>query len=479
MKKFILTTILALLAIAAGARVKLPPVLGSNMVLQQDSDVKIWGRANPGAKIQITTSWDGKRHKTEASDSGEWAVTVHTPLAGGPWSIVCSDGEEVVLDNVLTGEVWFCSGQSNMEMPMQGFPGSPVEGFSEAMASATSDVPVRMFLADVKDGKLTKIVSRTPLDECEVEWHLNNPGDVAVTSAVAYYFASILQSKMNVPVGIIVASHGGTRIETWMDRQALEGFAHVDKTAFEAQGPVTDPYTTPSVLYNSKLHPFFPYVIKGMIWYQGENNCANPEDYSKLLPAFVKMLREEWQAKLPFYYVQVTPFHSYWGTANSGARLREHQWLGGKDIQDCSMVCTADLGDYHYIHFPKKRQVAERLVNLALAKTYGREGLWCESPSFKDMEIREGKAYIGVDNAPLGLCPMFIPLVDFEIAGEDRVFHPADAMIYESDPRHIVVSSPEVPAPVAVRYGYSDYLSGQVKNNAGLPLIPFRTDNWD
>ena len=177
--------------------------------------------------------------------------------------------------------------------------------------------------------------------------------------------------------------------------------------------------------------------------------------------------------------MQVTPFHSYWGTANSGARLREHQWLGGKDIQDCSMVCTADLGDYHYIHFPKKRQVAERLVNLALAKTYGREGLWCESPSFKDMEIREGKAYIGVDNAPLGLCPMFIPLVDFEIAGEDRVFHPADAMIYESDPRHIVVSSPEVPAPVAVRYGYSDYLSGQVKNNAGLPLIPFRTDNWD
>lgn len=478
MKKILMLIASAFCGIALNAEVILPPVIGDNMVLMQNSEVKLWGKTAPGRKIKIKTSWDGSSYRSVADENGRFEVIVNTGDAGGPYEISFSDGQTKTVGNVMLGEVWFCSGQSNMEMPMQGFDGCPVDGFNEAMVKADAGIPVRMFLADVKDGDWTKVVSKKPMDECDGSWRVNTPENAAQTSAVAYFFASRLQEVLKIPVGVIVASHGGSWIEAWMDREAMKSFKHLDMSDLDNDGPVRDPYRTPGVLYNSKIHPFLKYSIRGMLWFQGENNCANPEMYKELLPSFVRMLRDRWQEKLPFYYVQVTPFHSYWGTENSGGRLRENQYLGGLEIQDCGMVCTADLGDYDYIHFPQKAQVAERLLYWALAKTYGKTGIWCESPSFKNLETRDGKAYVSVDHAPVGLCPMFVQLKDFEIAGEDRVFHPAEAIIYESDPHHIVVSSPQVVHPVAVRYGYKDFPQGCVKNTAGLPLIPFRSDNW-
>ncbi|MGN1210237.1 MAG: sialate O-acetylesterase, partial [Candidatus Cryptobacteroides sp.] len=396
MKKIFAFIASALSGIALNAEVILPPVLGNNMVLMQQSEVMLWGKANPESRIRINTSWDGRTYRTVAGSDGRFEVKIKTAEAGGPYRITFNDGQTTALENIMLGEVWFCSGQSNMEMPMQGFDGCPVEGFNEAMVKADARIPVRMFLADVKDGEWTKVVSKTPMEECEGSWRVNTPENAAQTSAVAYFFATRLQEVLNVPVGVIVASHGGSWIETWMDRKTIKPFSHPDMSDLDKDGPVADPYRTPTVLFNSKLYPFFKYSVRGMLWFQGENNCANPEMYSKLLPAYVKMLRERWQETLPFYYVQVTPFHSYWGSANSGGRLRENQYLGGLGIPDCGMVCTADLGDYHYIHFPRKAQVAERLLWWALAKTYGKSGIWCESPSFKSLDIKDGKAYVSV-----------------------------------------------------------------------------------
>lgn len=475
--------LIALLAIggqqAVTAKVKLPHVLASNMVLQQDSNVKLWGKAKPNAKLSVKTSWDNKTYKTTVANDSTWLVTVKTPKADNkPYQIVFNDGEKTQLDNILIGEVWFCSGQSNMEMPMRGFDRQPLRGTNAIIAKQKPTTPIRMFITDSKKGSWFRQFSKTPQADCYGEWLDNRPENVSVTSATAYFFAQYLQDVLDVPVGLIVSTLGGAKVEPWMSREAISQFKDI-KLDILNNDKKPNIWQDPCVLYNAKIAPFLNYNIKGFLWYQGESNRNNADQYRYLMEAFVKDLRGKWGlGELPFYFVQIAPYRYGNPDATDAAKLREVQALNAKEIPNSGMVCTLDIGAPNFIHPVDKETVGTRLALLALGQTYGRKGFGYLTPTYKSMEKKDGKIYINMDNAPYGgVCPMWTSLKGFEIAGEDKVFHPAFAEVEEKTCR-LAVSSKDVPNPVAVRYCYHNYAEASVFNLYGLPLTPFRTDNW-
>lgn len=475
--------LIALLAIggqqAVTAKVKLPHVLASNMVLQQDSNVKLWGKAKPNAKLSIKTSWDNKTYKTTVANDSTWLVTVKTPKADNKaYQIVFNDGEKTQLDNILMGEVWFCSGQSNMEMPMRGFDRQPLRGTNAIIAKQKPTTPIRMFITDSKKGSWFRQFSKTPQADCYGEWLDNRPENVSVTSAAAYFFATYLQDVLDTPVGLIVSTLGGAKVEPWMSREAISQFKDI-KLDILNNDKKPNIWQDPCVLYNAKIAPFLNYNIKGFLWYQGESNRNNADQYRYLMEAFVKDLRGKWGlGELPFYFVQIAPYRYGNPDATDAAKLREVQALNAKEIPNSGMVCTLDIGAPNFIHPVDKETVGTRLALLALGQTYGRKGFGYLTPTYKSMEKKDGKIYINMDNAPYGgVCPMWTSLKGFEIAGEDKVFHPAFAEVEEKTCR-LAVSSKDVPNPVAVRYCYHNYAEASVFNLYGLPLAPFRTDNW-
>ena len=475
--------LIALLAIggqqAVTAKVKLPHVLASNMVLQQDSNVKLWGKAKPNAKLSIKTSWDNKTYKTTVANDSTWLVTVKTPKADNKaYQIVFNDGEKTQLDNILMGEVWFCSGQSNMEMPMRGFDRQPLRGTNAIIAKQKPTTPIRMFITDSKKGSWFRQFSKTPQEDCYGEWLDNRPENVSVTSATGYFFAQYLQDVLDVPVGLIVSTLGGAKVEPWMSREAISQFKDI-KLDILNNDKKPNIWQDPCVLYNAKIAPFLNYNIKGFLWYQGESNRNNADQYRYLMEAFVKDLRGKWGlGELPFYFVQIAPYRYGNPDATDAAKLREVQALNAKEIPNSGMVCTLDIGAPNFIHPVDKETVGTRLALLALGQTYGRKGFGYLTPTYKSMEKKDGKIYINMDNAPYGgVCPMWTSLKGFEIAGEDKVFHPAFAEVEEKTCR-LAVSSKDVPNPVAVRYCYHNYAEASVFNLYGLPLAPFRTDNW-
>ena len=475
--------LIALLAIggqqAVTAKVKLPHVLASNMVLQQDSNVKLWGKAKPNAKLSIKTSWDNKTYKTTVANDSTWLVTVKTPKADNKaYQIVFNDGEKTQLDNILMGEVWFCSGQSNMEMPMRGFDRQPLRGTNAIIAKQKPTTPIRMFITDSKKGSWFRQFSKTPQADCYGEWLDNRPENVSVTSATAYFFAQYLQDVLDVPVGLIVSTLGGAKVEPWMSREAISQFKDI-KLDILNNNKKPNIWQDPCVLYNAKIAPFLNYNIKGFLWYQGESNRNNADQYRYLMETFVKDLRGKWGlGELPFYFVQIAPYRYGNPDATDAAKLREVQALNAKEIPNSGMVCTLDIGAPNFIHPVDKETVGTRLALLALGQTYERKGFGYLTPTYKSMEKKDGKIYINMDNAPYGgVCPMWTSLKGFEIAGEDKVFHPAFAEVEEKTCR-LAVSSKDVPNPVAVRYCYHNYAEASVFNLYGLPLAPFRTDNW-
>lgn len=475
--------LIALLAIggqqAVTAKVKLPHVLASNMVLQQDSNVKLWGKAKPNAKLSVKTSWDNKTYKTTVANDSTWLVTVKTPKADNKaYQIVFNDGEKTQLDNILMGEVWFCSGQSNMEMPMRGFDRQPLRGTNAIIAKQKPTTPIRMFITDSKKGSWFRQFSKTPQADCYGEWLDNRPENVSVTSAAAYFFATYLQDVLDTPVGLIVSTLGGAKVEPWMSREAISQFKDI-KLDILNNDKKPNIWQDPCVLYNAKIAPFLNYNIKGFLWYQGESNRNNADQYRYLMEAFVKDLRGKWGlGELPFYFVQIAPYRYGNPDATDAAKLREVQALNAKEIPNSGMVCTLDIGAPNFIHPVDKETVGTRLALLALGQTYGRKGFGYLTPTYKSMEKKDGKIYINMDNAPYGgVCPMWTSLKGFEIAGEDKVFHPAFAEVEEKTCR-LAVSSKDVPNPVAVRYCYHNYAEASVFNLYGLPLAPFRTDNW-
>lgn len=479
MKHLISTlSFLILLFSPLGARVKPASVIGDNMVLQQQAHVKLWGEARKNSTVTVKTSWDGKTYTSRTDATGQWLLTVSTPAAGGPYEITISDGEVLTLKNILIGEVWFCSGQSNMEMPMRGFDRQTMQGGNDVIARAKAKTPIRMFIMDSKDGKWLRQFSKTPQTNCFGEWVENTPENVAETSAVAHYFASYLQEVLEVPVGLIISTWGGSKVEAWMSREAIAPFSDIDLSILDNDVEVKNPTVTPCVLYNAKIAPLTNFAIKGFLWYQGESNRDNADQYANLMPAFVKDLRQRWNVgEFPFYFVQIAPYDYEGADGTSAARLREAQARNMKDIPNSGMVTTLDIGNPVFIHPVDKKTVGDRLAYWALGHTYGLKGFGYAPPMYKSMEKVDQKIYINFDYAPRGLCPMWTSLDGFEIAGEDKVFYPAFAEI-ETKSCRLAVSSDKVPNPVAVRYAYKNYIEPSIFSIQGIPVAPFRTDNW-
>lgn len=460
------------------AKVKLPSILGDNMVLQQKTTTKLWGWAKENTKIKVITSWDKKTYTSNADSKGNWLLNINTPIAGGPYQITISDGEALTLNNILIGEVWFCSGQSNMEMPMRGFDRQPLKGANNLIAKAKSNIPIRMFTTDSQNGNWVRQFDKKPQVDCKGQWQVNTSENVANISATAYYFAKYVQEVLDIPVGIIVSSWGGSNVESWMSREAIEPFKEINISILDNTTEIKNPNSTPCVLYNAKIAPLTNFTIKGLLWYQGESNRQNANLYANLMPAFVKDLRTKWNiGEFPFYFVQIAPFNYEAANGTSAARLREVQLQNFNDIPNSGMVTTMDIGHPTFIHPMDKETVGERLALWALGSTYGRKGFVFAPSVYKSMEKKDQKIYINFKNAEHGISPMWTDLKGFEIAGEDKVFYPAKAEIETSTAR-LAVSSDKVPNPVAVRYDYKNYVEASIFGLSGIPVAPFRTDDW-
>jgi len=483
-KRTIICMTLAALSFSALAKVRLPHIIGDNMVLQQQTEARLWGWAKPGRTVMVTTSWSDQKVWTKADVYGQWQVKVLTPKASyESLSITFDDGEPLTINNVVAGEVWVCAGQSNMEMPVKGFGMCPVEGYNHHVLDAAKSKGVRSV-------KIPSVMRATPQDDAQCEWRQCSPKTVGEFSATGYFFARLLSRTLDIPVGIIEANKGGSRVESWLTKENLEKYTSDPTDSVEICKRWAQYDYHRSLLWgNGTFNPILNYTVKGILYYQGCSNVGDPGDqYSERL----KLLVEQWRSQfglgeIPFYFVQIAPWAYDDGDINgiSGALLREQQFKAAQLIPNSSLVCINDLvypNESTQIHPTQKQPVGERLAFTALNRDYGYETVLYKSPSYKDMKVDGDVVLIHLQDNYYADAP-FEDMQGFELAGEDRVFHPAKAQHFWQPgggywDEAIKIVSPEVKKPVAVRYCFKNFQIGNVKNAANLPLFPFRTDKW-
>ena len=377
--------------------------------------------------------------------------------------------EKIQLENILLGEVWLCSGQSNMEMPVLGFPYQPVNGMSEALLNA-DNANIRLFT-------VKKAPMPTPQDTCSGKWELANAESVGKFSAVGYFYARHLQQMLQVPVGIISSSFGGTPIEAWMGNTDLSKFPESKLRSSKNKNE----QSRASYLYNGMIKPITNFTIKGAIWYQGEANRSRYQEYAELLKAMVTNWRNDFGVgEFPFYYVQIATYSYGDSRASITAHMRDEQLKAMSLIPNSGMICTLDLGNEFMIHPSEKETVAKRLVGWSLSETYGFKGLQYKSPTFKSFEVKDSIVTISFNNAEYGITSFDNDVDCFELAGSDKIFYPAKMSKMINVLRKIQVISEKVKDPVAVRYGFSNFpkTEGYLFSTAGLPVPSFRSDNW-
>jgi sialate O-acetylesterase len=473
MKKLLVSTIGLFLFISSQAQVKLASIFTDNMVLQQQSEAPIWGWDKAGSTVTVTTSWNKKSYKARVNTNGRWLAKVSTPHYGGPYTITISDGNTVKLNNILIGEVWLCTGQSNMEIPMKGYKSQPISGSVDAILKSANN-NIRIYT--IPRSSVTEVQENSKPSE----WHIASPEFVANFSATGYYFGRLLNEITHIPIGLISDCYGGSSAEAWMDPEGLKDFPEITVPA--KTDSIKAVSRTPTTLFNGMLNPVIGYEIKGCIWYQGESNYERPDQYEILFPAMVKRWRELWkQGDFPFYYVQIAPYdytqlppYKTGGKYNS-AYLRDAQRKSLKLIPNSGMAVLLDVGEQITIHPPRKEPVGTRLAYLALSQTYGVKGFDYASPLYKEMTVDGNRATIRFEHAENGLTSFNKPIQNFEIAGKDKMFYPAQAVISGSV---TIVSSPLVKEPVAVRYAFKDFIIGDLFGTNGLPVSSFRTDDW-
>jgi sialate O-acetylesterase len=438
------------------------------MVVQQLDTVRLWGEAEPGTRVEASASW-GARATGDVNRAGRWEVQLQTPSASyAGHTITFSNGsEKTVVHNVLVGEVWFVSGQSNMEMPLRGFTNCPIQGANEVIAHAGAYEYVRFSTVRTVPGKLVP-------EEYIVggEWKTSSPENAPEFSATAYYFAMTMSDVLRVPIGIINCSWGGTRVEAWLNEEILKGYSNVNLAeAGATQGIV---YLQPMIAYNSMLKPASKYTVKGILWYQGESNVGHP-DYAQRLATMVELWRKDFGRNLPFFIAEITPYQ--YGPGEQGAFLREQQYRASKLIPNSGFISTNDLVagyETRQIHPMNKKGVGERFAYLALHDTYGKTTIEARGPEYKSMRVQNASVYLTFDNASDGF-NRSQDITGFEIAGEDKVFYPAKAMVRMNA---VALTSENVPAPVAARYCFRNFQVGNLYGLRGLPVVPFRTDEW-
>lgn len=467
MKKFIcvICAICGFITVAQ-SKVTLPKFFSDNMVLQQQTTCNIWGWAEPGTRVCITTSWDKKWHNVMANKYGNFSLKVKTPEAGGPYFIGFKDKDYVQISNVMIGEVWICSGQSNMEMTMKGFKAQPVEGTNEELVSCQDN---QLRLLYVK-----RSAQLQPQNDIkEGTWLEADAEAVRNFSAAAYYFGKVLRKTLGVPVGLICTAYGGSACEAWMKADWLKAFPQVQQTITEDDVKKLQ-QRCPTALYNGQLYPLIGYAMRGVLWYQGEDNVPRYNYYAALQKAMVEGWRSEWkQGDFPFYFCQIAP----WDYKNQlSPYLREQQQKAEDMIPNCRMAVLMDTGLEYGIHPRKKRQAGERLAMLALAHTYGVKGM-PEYAKYSSVEFKGDTAVVAFDRSKEWVYfEHGTTSKNFEVAGADRKFYPA-SKVWISRNRVYVVCE-EVKTPVAVRYAFHDWAEGDLMHD-GLPVSSFRTDDWE
>jgi len=485
----------------ASAAVRPHPLISENMILQRGMAVPVWGTADDGEKV--TVEIQGKRESTRAT-GGSWQVRLKDLKTGGPYTMTITGSNRIELQNVMVGEVWVASGQSNMEWPLS------ASANPEAAISAARNPLLRLFT--VPKTHLDK-----PTTDVKGAWQEAAPQSVERFSAVAYYFGRDLQKALGVPVGMIHTSWGGTPAEAWTSRRVLESDPQLqpildrysaamrayplaklqydqalarwreesEKARQEGRPVPRQPQppfgpqnpTRPSALYNGMIAPLLPYGIRGAIWYQGESNAGRAVEYQRLFPAMIRNWREDWgQGDFPFFFVQLAPFMAK--TAEPGesawAELREAQRLTAKTLPHTGMAVITDVGDERDIHPRQKEPVGARLALQALGTVYGKDVAY-SGPEVKSAAIEGDRIVLRFNHASGGLVAKDGALQGFTIAGEDRKWVTAQAEIRGST---IVVWSPQVKKPISVRYGWASFPQGNLWNGAGLPASPFRTDDF-
>jgi sialate O-acetylesterase len=502
MRRCAISSILSCLLISVcAADIKLPAVFSDNMVLQRQKPVPVLGFADAGEEVTVNVRNQSKTVK--ADRDGKWRVKLAAMPAGGPFEMTVRGTNTITFTNVMIGEVWVCSGQSNMEFPLARSTGSQVDIKNAANSK------IRLFT-------IPHTIAEKPKHDVEASWLVCHPHFADNFSAVAYYFGKMLNRQLDVPIGLVLSSYGGSKIEPWMTIEALKQVpslssavehvtgsdqvhrAHVAEAlkgleiylpmarkAFVAGEEVPAPpkwpvhplatdKQQPTCLFNGMIHPIVPFAMRGVIWYQGEANCNNGMLYYDKFKAMLSSWRTRWgQGDFPFYYVQLAPFD--YGDAEQLPRFWEAQ-KACLQIPNTGMAVTVDIGDPYDIHPSNKRDVAKRLALWALAKDYGMDKLVYSGPSYKSMKVKGNKAVIRFDHVGTGLTSRDgRNLTWFEIADEDQKFIKAKAVI-EGDT--VIVSSDKIKKPVAVRFAWDQKAEPNLSNKEGLPAAPFRTDRW-
>lgn len=494
---------------SAQAEVKTPAVFGSHMVLQRDIKLPVWGWAAPGE--EVTVSFRDQSVSTKAGADGKWKLALAPVQVGDPGTFTVKGTNTLTFEDVVVGEVWVCSGQSNMQWSVN----AAIDPDLEAAAACHPNL--RLFAVP--------LVSKAEIQEdVNAHWDHCTPQTVPGFSAVAYYFGRQLQQVLGVPVGVINTSWGGTRAEAWASPQSMAasedmkpildwwvnacaGFdaakakadyeaalakweADAAKAKADGKSPPNRPQMQqdprlsqhhPSNLYNAMIAPLAPYGIRGAIWYQGESNAGRAYQYRKLMPLMIQSWRDSWgQGDFPFYQVQLANFMAIQDqpVESAWAELREAQTMAGTMIPKVGAACITDIGAAKDIHPKNKQDVGKRLARLALHHDYGMQNIAPQGPTFKSLTIEGNKAIVELETYGPQLISYYNePLTGFAVAGEDKQWKWAEAKIV--GPNKVEVTCSAVEAPVAVRYNWADNPQGNLYNALYLPAYPFRSDSWD
>lgn len=438
------------------ANVSLPSFFSSNMVLQQNTDVVIWGWALPDEEVSMLTGWEDSVYVTKAGLDSTWQFTIPTPKAGGPYTIRFQGYNSILLQNILIGEVWICAGASNMEWSAK----KGINNAEREMSSASFS-EIRMFT-------VAKQTSEVKQKHVLGRWNACSPKVMSDFSAAAYFFARELQKELNVPIGIIQATWSETSAEVWTPYDAIFTNRKIADASLKIKENNNCP-TTPGVLFNGMIAPLAPFKIKGFIWYQGEANVVNARTYDLLMEALIEGWRDAWDEDLPFYFVQIAPYANY--EEETGVLLQNAQRKTLRVMQTAMVITTDISGDISNLHPTNKQDVGRRFAHLALEHTYAKTQFNVNPPVYRSKKVQGKKLIVYFDNA-LGLHSKFKIVEGFEIAGKDGVFYPAQAKIEGTS---VELSSKQVPMPVHVRFAWSNTARPLIFNALDIPLSCFNT----
>lgn len=485
MKRSALIVFALLASLAASAKITVKQPCSDGMVLQQKAECAVWGHANPGATVSVKTSWDGRSYSVKTDSKGIWKASVKTPAASyKKYSIkVSGDGSSLTINDVLVGEVWLASGQSNMEMPINGFDNCPVEGAADVISGPSLKDKVRMITIKIYQ-------PLEPIDDVhETDGWLDAVSEnVGGMSATAFFFARKVQEALDVPVGIVTFPRGGAAVESWLPKETLAAWGDdVSVEAVNAQNEWSRSY----VNYNGMQHPIQGYTAKGFIWYQGCTNVGRAEQFEPRMTELIRQWREvDWgdtARKMPFYMCEIAPYQYDGGQYGQAAALRQAQHETAKHVENCEIIVTNDLV-YSYektnIHPSQKRQVGERLAYLALNRDYGFSKIACYAPEAvkaTNMKASPSQWYpmagssmvmVEIANCPHGINRLS-EIEGLEVRAANGVFVPITEAYFDTMHSALLINCGKIYNPTEIRYGWGDFKPGNLKSVEGLPFAPF------